>query len=170
MKKLLLFLITIALFSCKENNQPEPLLLHTLEEVKTIASKYGLSDMVTFETNGGLRYYNDEQLEEYFTRHKRYRAEYTMDSTFHANIYSVKSYPDYEKLIDAIPGMRERDRVAFGNDSEYKIYRENMQKVGWHIYYEPNTDPVRKFGTIKWVNPEDDNGTTKGIRLDKATR
>lgn len=162
------FLSTSLLFVyCHITSEPVLEQHFTLEEVKTIAEKYDLSNLVTMEKNGGLRYLTAEQLEAYFTDERRIRDYQKQDSLYEVGIKSIQSFADYERLIKTIPGMLERERANFeksGLGMTYDEYLADMRNHNWHIYLEENKNGS---STLNWVRPEDDGGQAKGIRLDK---
>jgi hypothetical protein len=153
-----LFSILIFFISCSvSEKQPLAPVLEqyfTLEQVRTIAAKYDLEDMVDPVKSNGLMYQTPEDLERYFVYHKEIRDKIREEQILMEKIREGVSYDEFVALIDQLPALR-RSRVRAydrtDNESRYQEEIQEFRKNGIsHVY----VDAADVINYCKCTNPD----------------
>ena len=165
-KNSLLFMLLFSFYNlmyCQGNKKPQ----RTIEELATIAKKYGMEDMMPSLKNTTLIYDDINQVEQYFQ--KTYKAhqgglEYAdlMKKTI-----NVRTQKEFFDLMDKYPLVKEGFMSAHKWDNKaYKEYVNNVSKVKWRIYRD-------KFGGLSFYRADtevDKEELSQGYRIDNLPK
>lgn len=124
----------------------------TLEEVKSMVSKYNLQDSVTATKNNGLMYKKREDIEDWCQHWVKAINESAIRTAFFKNTEKVRTRADFYNLIDSFPSLRQHYVKTHGGEANFQEYKENSMKTEWRIYrnekgglsFQPNSYPISK--------------------------
>ena len=109
----------------------------TMEQVKTIASKYNLQNhpLLTEAKNSALLYAEKEEIEVWCQNILKVEKSRAESAEFNKNSQYVRNLEDLFKLIDANTSLREAQISSFGSEAEFNKYRNKLRKYKtWRIY------------------------------------
>lgn len=158
----LLILAVLTASSCSEKSEWLPAKQLTMEQVRQIASKYGL-DSLADDHNSLLLYCSPEEVEQFFQNQKT-----SADRNRDINLYlqgtaNVHSFEDDLKLIESLPTMKADWIKNKGGIEKFNQWVEKKRASKWHIYRDKN-------GGLIYVFASDDKGQYKSPEYQRMDR
>ena len=163
-------LLTIALFifiQCQQKEPAFPSLIkqRSWSEVLSISERYGFDSLsLPIEKNNAYLYVSSEELEQALKDRQQSRESWWEHLIFMEKNAEVRSFEDYENLINSLPHYRITHVKSYETPAEYEKYLAKMRTVKWHIYRSEK-------GVIRFMRPENDRGYYEGEeRIDNKPR
>jgi hypothetical protein len=145
-KKYGILLILVSWLHFVANGQERQKPQMTIEELTTIAKKYGLENMVS--QNKGLVYSDKKEVEQYFQNESKAQKSSAEFSLMMTKTKNVRTYKDYFNLLDASPLVKEQFLAAHSwNEEAYQKYVSSFAKYKWRIYRD-------EFGGISFYRAD----------------
>ena len=108
--------------------------LWTVEQVKSIAKKYGMEDYVSDTKNTALLYDKKEDIEKYFQEESKVKQRIKEFKEYSEKTKYVRTYDDYLKLLEQYPTLKAQLEKSQGGSEEYAKYNAEAKKEKWRIY------------------------------------
>lgn len=163
-------LLAIALFILIQCQQKEPTFPSLVKqrswsEVLSIAERYGFDSLsLPIERNNAYMYRTVEELEQALKDRQQSRESWREHLIFMEKNAEVRSFEDYENLINSFPHYRITHAKSYEGIPEYEKHIAYMRTVKWHIYRNQK-------GVLRFVEPENDRGYYEGEeRIDNKPR
>ena len=150
------FQLLFCLVACKstyEIEAPQELTLrHTWPEVIAIAAQHGVdSTYIPYEKQSALMLDDEAEIAKFAIATKLALDKRDQNRAFMQNTYRIRSFTDYEALLELYPLLLESEHKWSG----WEAWRKKMSTGTWHIYRDAN-------GGLRWVRPEQDKGYYEG--------
>ena len=163
-------LLAIALFvfiQCQQKEPTFPSLIkqRSWSEVLSIAERYGFDSLsLPIEKNNAYMYRTQEELEQALKDRQQSRESWREHLIFMEKNAEIRSFEDYENLINSLPHYRITHVKSYEGIPEYEKHMAYMRTVKWHIYRNQK-------GVLRFVKPENDRGYYEGEeRIDNKPR
>ena len=167
--RLLLFsalaILLITQCQTKEVTFPSLTKQRSWSEVLSIAEHYGFDSLsLPIEKNNAYLYLSLEELEQALKDRQQSRESWREHLIFMEKNAEIRSFEDYENLINSLPHYRITHVKSYEGIPEYEKHMAYMRTVKWHIYRNQK-------GVLRFVKPENDRGYYEGEeRIDNKPR
>ena len=141
--------------------------ISTLAELKSVAKRYGLEDMVGENMNKYLQFMPKSDIETFFKKQAALKKEPSDLKLYFEATKSITTPQDYINLINKYPVIKNSIISAYGSEQKFREYCDFILKVPQRIYRHQN-------GTIELVidsyKESADETAKRGVRLDNLPK
>ena len=167
--RLLLFsalaILLITQCQTKEVTFPSLTKQRSWSEVLSIAERYGFDSLsLPMQDNSAYMYMPLERVEQKLRVRQKARASQQEYLILEQKSVDIRTFEDYENLINSLPHVKASYMEAYGGPVEYEKYMSESRPVKWHIYRSEK-------GVLRFMRPENDRGYYEGEeRIDNKPR